>query len=241
MFAQWKDNNKLLVDYDYHRWKLHRFVKKEQDRTDIMAYLDENLDMFKEIYANVQSASNEYPGISSLGFRDFCYKSRFIDKQFHASAADRLFIAANYDLDYNEGDQNVASQLIRYEFLEILVRVAKHKFIETNKCSNYKVALGAMFSQIKKEYPLLGWNRWRNQVLWEVELNDMLARNQDNLKVIFEMFSRNPKHKRLTMPELREWMCSEKVPELCMISERECQLLFGMSKMPVKDEENKLD
>ena len=98
-----------------------------------------------------------------------------------------------------------------------------------------------MFNQIQKEYPLLGWNRWRTSVLWTVEMNDMLGRNQDNLKVLFEMFSRNPKNKRLTLPELREWMCTSKIPELCMISERECQLLFGMSKMPVKDEEVKLD
>lgn len=65
----------------------------------------------------------------------------------------------------------------------------------------------------------------------------MFANNQENLKAVFEHFSRNPKKQKLTLPELSEWMCSEKVPESCMITERECRQLFGMSQMPVQNEE----
>lgn len=80
VFAMWKDNNRLLVDHDYHKWKMPRFVKKEQERNEVKEFCDKNLDLFKEIYANVQSTSNEYPGISSLAFRDFCQKAKLIDK-----------------------------------------------------------------------------------------------------------------------------------------------------------------
>jgi hypothetical protein len=70
---------------------------------------------------------------------------------------------------------------------------------------------------------------------------NLFALNQENLRLIFEHFSRDPKKQKLTLPALTEWMCTERVPEACMISERECQFLFGMSQMPVKEEELKLD
>lgn len=44
----------------------------------------------------------------------------------------------------------------------------------------------------------------------------------------------------VTFDELREQMC-HKVPEANRLSERDFRLAFAMSKMPVKDEELKLD
>lgn len=104
IFASWKDNNKLLEEHDYHKWKLSRFVKKDNDRVDVKKFFDTNLDTFKEIYANVQAISAEYPGITGPAFSEFCQKSGLLDKHFGLAAADRLFIAANYDINEEQGD-----------------------------------------------------------------------------------------------------------------------------------------
>lgn len=73
--------------------------------------------------------------------------SGLIDKQFSLSTADRLFIAANFDANDDSGD-NSANELIRYELLEILVRVAKAKYIDTGICSNAGEALELLLDKI---------------------------------------------------------------------------------------------
>jgi hypothetical protein len=42
LFAGWKDNNRLLVDHDYQKWKLTRFVKKQADRSEVVRFFDAN-------------------------------------------------------------------------------------------------------------------------------------------------------------------------------------------------------
>jgi len=53
------------------------------------------------------------------------------------SDADRLFIAANYDPTGNEGGDNAATELIRYEFIEVLVRIIRVKYIDTGMHETY--------------------------------------------------------------------------------------------------------
>lgn len=53
-----------------------------------------------------------------------------IDKNFNISTADRLFISANYCEAPVAG--NSSKDLLRFEFLEVLVRIAKAKYIDTN-------------------------------------------------------------------------------------------------------------
>lgn len=83
----------------------------------------------KEIYAHLQSESQSYPGISQLTFSYFCQQSGMVDKSFNLSSVDRLFISAIF----NDGrtDALNAKEMLRFQFLEILVRIARTKYMET--------------------------------------------------------------------------------------------------------------
>ena len=134
----------------------------------------------------------------------------------------------------------MASELIRYEFLEILVRLAKVKFVDTGKEKNYYEALTLLFDQISKEYPLIGYNKWRKTSFWNHGISALFDSNKDNIKKVYDHFTK-PGKTKLLLADVQDWLCGDKVPEGCCISERDCRAIFAMSKMPVLDEEKMMD
>ena len=113
------------------RWKLCKFVKKADEYHDVCKFFEENYYWFKEIYANMSLESADWPGITNFAFSDFCMNAKLIDRNFNLSAVDRLCIAANYDdSDEYHGDYNATQALIRFELLEVLVRIVKAKYLE---------------------------------------------------------------------------------------------------------------
>ena len=80
-------------------------------------------------------------------FGEFCRKCGLFDKKFGMSDADRLFISANFDPTANEGGDNSASELIRFEFLEVLVRIVRVKFIETGIDDTFEAGLQRLFDK----------------------------------------------------------------------------------------------
>ena len=86
----------------------------------------------KDIYITLTSRSN-FPCISWIDFTNFCIECKIPDKNVGLATVDRLFIATNVDVDGSSGENNdnPDKALCRYEFYEILVRLANAKFRET--------------------------------------------------------------------------------------------------------------
>ena len=74
------------------------------------------------------AASSAWPNIGQLDFADFAAKAKFLDNFVNLSAIDRTFIAANLKVSDSAAPSN---GLKRYEFLEILVRLANIKYLES--------------------------------------------------------------------------------------------------------------
>jgi hypothetical protein len=62
-----------------------------------------------------------------------------IDSEFHMSVIDRLFIATNVEL-FDMVD-NADRALCRFEFYEIIVRIAKAKLVEAGYFENLSTAV----------------------------------------------------------------------------------------------------
>ncbi len=71
-------------------------------------------------------AGELFPNIGWLEFSKFCIESGIIDKNCTFSMVDRAFIAVNFEVD--DIDDNPNRELCRYEFMEILVRIADAKY-----------------------------------------------------------------------------------------------------------------
>jgi len=73
-----------------------------------------------------------------LEFGKFCKEIIIMDKVITLSVVDRLFVAVNFEDNSNgyEGEDNPDKLLCRYEFLEILIRLAGEKYIKTGKTTS---------------------------------------------------------------------------------------------------------
>ena len=74
------------------------------------------------------SNSETYPVIDWLDFTNFCLKWNVYDDYLKGSDVDRIFIATNVELEDQEGNDD--RSLCRFEFYEIITRMAKRKYLE---------------------------------------------------------------------------------------------------------------
>ena len=67
-----------------------------------------------------------------MDYSNSCITWKIFDQNLSSQDVDRLFIATNYEeVDLDNNDDN---SLCRYEFLEIIARIGKTKFVEKGLC-----------------------------------------------------------------------------------------------------------
>ena len=78
-------------------------------------------------------ASKSYPVIDWLDFVSCCYSWKIVDKTLTSQDIDRIFVATNFEMD--DLEENDDNSLCRFEFAEIITRLAKTKYFEKGTCS----------------------------------------------------------------------------------------------------------
>ena len=146
------------------------------------------------MYVNLQSESTSCPAVSSHVIGLFCQKCKLMDKDFNLSTSDRLFIASTVKLEKevaNKGSLSdektmVINDMLRFEFIELLVRIAKLKYIDTGIHERYYNALEELFETDLRNYEQhmhpLSETYWRRGELYTLEINDCLHANLEGLK-----------------------------------------------------------
>ena len=71
--------------------------------------------------------------------------------------------------------------------MEVIVRLAKAKYLDSKKCGNYAEALKTLITYLKKN-TVDNWQAFRNAKLWTIEVNDLLKPNEENLEIIYKKF-----------------------------------------------------
>lgn len=88
-------------------------------------------------------------------------------------------------------DHNEDKFLCRFEFLEVLVQIARGKYIETGAESNLSQALSTLFNRhILPMHPQLpNLNEWRISELWTIEMNNLLEVNLPSIRELYDFLS----------------------------------------------------
>ena len=123
--------------------------------------------------------------------------------------------------------------LNRSEFIEVLVRIAKGKFVDTKICSKVSEALAMLLQEnVLKDWSLTPtWQEFRSRYLWTLDVNDVFAANQYGLQKIY---GRNQNmHK--TWLELSE-CCYIFTSETHLVNEYNFKICYGFAKMTIADE-----
>ena len=140
VFAKWRADSVSSIQSAYNEdiklWKGYRFIKSEDDKADTEEVLRKYYSPLKDVFIYIASQSS-WPNIGQLDFCDLANKAKFLDHFVNISSCDRSFIAANLKV---EGSTAPSNGLKRFEFLEILVRLANIKYLESKIVKTYAEA-----------------------------------------------------------------------------------------------------
>ena len=133
LYRNWKFDDEILLkkmfEVDWGYTKIFRFIKgNEKELNLVKKVLWRNYPQIKELFTS-ESGLSSYPSISWNDFTAFWYFWQLVDKNLNLSSLDMIFIATNVSLHEYAG--NAERSLSRYEFLEILVRLAIAKYGNT--------------------------------------------------------------------------------------------------------------
>lgn len=104
---------------------------------------------------------------------------------------DRVFVAVNYEEeDLSQNDDN---SLVRFEFMEIIVRMAKIKFFQQGKCDSVAEATEMMIKEfiIPNSIEHMEWQGFREKDLWTLEVDDLFKANLQSLEKLYKKFATN--------------------------------------------------
>jgi hypothetical protein len=136
VWKDWKDDTESIYRkcllHDFRHWKVPRFIKDPKEQKLIEAVVAENFHLLKSESIYLASTSI-FPATSLNAFTAYSKRARFHDKNINQSALDTMFIAVNVDIggDDDGGGDNPEGALIRYEFIELMIRIARDKFFKT--------------------------------------------------------------------------------------------------------------
>jgi hypothetical protein len=105
-------------------------VRDKDDYNNVRKVLLDNFEFIYEQYVFGQGSSN-FPTVSMLDFSKMCRYWKAISKSLTVTDVDRLFYAVNFEeVQGQQGalEDNPDQELCRYEFFEIIVRMAKSKY-----------------------------------------------------------------------------------------------------------------
>lgn len=140
--------------------------------------------------------NSNFPNISWIDFSNFCEKCKIYDKNVLLATIDRIFIATNVEIEKN--DDNPDKALQRFEFYEILVRVAQFKFKDPGICPTYAEGLTKLLNENIFPNALPDrWQEFRDEELWTMDVNDILEANLDGLKKVYSFYW-EPRKKYMT-------------------------------------------
>ena len=133
VFKDWKletdDMAPKQLEYDAEYNKLSRFIKDQSELKSVYAVLQQYYRPLRDQFFHQISKAEAYPVIDWIDFTNNCVIWNIIDNQLKMQDIDRIFIATNVELEDQEGNDD--RSLCRFEFYEIITRMAKTKYLES--------------------------------------------------------------------------------------------------------------
>lgn len=226
-------------EFDWNQSKITNFVKL-YDQEALKSILRNSYMQIIETFRYLASLSgNEYLTIGSNIFTDFLNQNGIYDDLYEPSD---LGVNWNAVIVPKEKKQpfNPGNSLVRYEFLELLVRIANDKYVRNKVCQTNSQA----FTMFIKDHLKTGLaahdsSIWRKTEYLNEEVDIVLKAHKPILDAVFKIYSG-----RKALPGQKAFMCLEEFRQLCIdgnlipqkVPAREIDTCFGISMMIQIDE-----
>ena len=197
--------------------------------------MKKHYEYIKRIWHSVSSESANYPALGNLDFESFARASKFVKDEINTATLDRSFIAATRaeTSDIEKFPYIPRNALNRFEFMEIIVRLAGVKYYETKQVKTYAEATDLFITNyIQANFQPEPWQEFRNEQLWKIEVCDVYEANMQQLKRVYSHYV-NQNHRFMDLKDCQQ-LCMHDTQ--CGISENDVVFAYGMSKMTLVSE-----
>eukprot|EP00358_Blepharisma_japonicum_P001299 CAMPEP_0202955260 /NCGR_PEP_ID=MMETSP1395-20130829/51643_1 /ASSEMBLY_ACC=CAM_ASM_000871 /TAXON_ID=5961 /ORGANISM="Blepharisma japonicum, Strain Stock R1072" /LENGTH=375 /DNA_ID=CAMNT_0049671631 /DNA_START=936 /DNA_END=2060 /DNA_ORIENTATION=- len=244
LFRDYKfDDENLLnecFEFDWKHSRLMNFVKNQADQDKVKDILKANYKHIRETYKFLAAFSgSEIFSIGSNVLTDFLNQCQILDSNY---AASDLGVNWNSCIVPKEKGQlyNPGSALVRYEFMEIMVRIANDRYIRNKICTTVAESIQKLLDEhLLAVMRNNDTNKWRfdKYVCEEVDL--VLKAHKPILDALFRKYSG-----KKTLPGMKAFMSLEEFRQLCSeaglindnFAAREIDLCFTQAMMTQVDE-----
>lgn len=239
IFKDYKlDSPELLgkcFDYDWGKCKVPRLIKDLNELEKIKTIIASRYQVIKEIYKYYSSIApaGEIWSIGQMVFTDICNESKIIDNTFRLSDIDFHLKGALFQEVRNP--RSPPNSLVRFQFMEILVRIALDKYFKSGICAYQSEAVSCLLDRhILANLGHVSAQKWRDDRYFYMSVETSLKSNMSLLQYIYSCFS-----KRKVKPGQKPFMCLDEFSEIILKSNllndnftaREIAIAFNLSMM----------
>lgn len=184
VFKDYKpDNDKIRAkcfEFDWECSKLPKIIKDDTDRAQIRKYLN-------GIYKHLREAYKAHAAIAPAGqvfsigtnvFSEMMQKSNGVldGKLLKMSDIDLEFVATNAGPKKNNA-MIPERQMIRYQSMEVLVRLATTKYFRSGTVKSVPLAVETFFdNEVLPYYNTFDCHKWRTEKLWNEKCDHVYKR-----------------------------------------------------------------
>jgi hypothetical protein len=183
--------------------------------------------------------SSEYPCITANFLTDFLNSCNVFDN---------LYVMSDLGVNWNaviipkiKGQlYNPGNALVRYEFLEILVRIAHDRYIRTKQLKSILNAITLLFESYLLPYMIqFDSNKWRVERYWNEDVELTFKAYKAILDAVYQRYSG-----RKSLPGQKPFVSVEEFRDLCneaslvndWFTSRDIELVYGLGMMTRVDE-----
>lgn len=183
--------------------------------------------------------SSEYPCITANFLTDFLNSCNVLDNLYTMSDLgvnwNAVIIPKIKGQLYNPGNA-----LIRYEFLEILVRIAHDRYIRTRQLKSILNAVTLLFESYLLPYMIqYDASKWRVERYWKEEVELIFKAHKAIIDAVYQRYSG-----RKSLPGQKPFVSVEEFRDLCndaslvndWFTSRDIELVYGLAMMTRVDE-----
>ena len=194
IFKDYKFDDDNLIgkcfEYDWARCKVPKLVKDLTELQKIKSYLSSNYRMLKEIYKYYSSISpqGEIWSIGQMAFTDLCNEAKIVDSAFRLSDLDFNMKGALYSETRNS--RSPPNALIRFQFMEILVRIGIDKYYRSGIVPCHSEAVIMLIeTNIIPNLKHIFSDKWRFERYINEACDIVLKANRHLLKNVYGKYS----------------------------------------------------
>ena len=204
--------------FDWQSSRIVKIVREEKERKAIYYFLRGHYRAIKDTYKyfSAMGLTGDVFSIPINAFTEFMNQSDIVDgKLIKLSEMDILFITTNtvsVKLPFNPD-----RALVRYQFMEILVRIAFDKYLKNKLCDSPSEAVRRLFQEhTLKAMSLHNIHGWRESRLWNEKCDLVLKAYSVLLKDIYQRYSGQK-----SKPGQKKFMSVDELRKFCY----DCELL----------------